>query len=59
MWKRQSFRIGQQLTIERNFKGDFRKSFIQVNRKTICETKCTWKKNLLVTGKRIPVEQRK
>ena len=59
MRKRWSFRIGQQFTWERNFKGDFRKSFIQVNRKTICESKCTWKKNLFVAAKRIPVEQRK
>ena len=44
MWKRWNFRIGQQFTWERNFEGDFRKSFIQVDRKTICETKCTWRK---------------
>ena len=51
MWKRRSFGIGQQFTSERNFKGDFQKSFIQVNRKTICESKCTRKKNLFVTTK--------
>ena len=59
MWKRRSFGIGQQFTSERNFKGDFQKSFIQVNRKTICESKCTPKKNLFVTTKKILVDQRK
>ena len=45
--------------LRKNFMGDFRTSFIPVNKKAICETKCTWKKNLFVTAKRIPVEQRK
>ena len=44
MWKKWNIRISQQFTWERNFKGDFRKSFIQVNRKIIRETKCTWRK---------------
>ena len=41
-------------------KGDFRKSFIPLNRRSICEVKCIWKQNFLVSAKKkIPIEQRK
>ena len=41
-------------SIEKEISRETFESFIPVNTKTIYETKCTWKKNLLVTAKKNP-----